>query len=513
MILSELLNAIGKYEVNNNKLLKAYGTSNVEDISSDSRNIRKGYIFVCINGANVDGHIYAEAAIARGAKIIVAERIPEMIKSDTLVIITDDSRRAYALICGEFFSHPDKNIHVVGITGTKGKTTTALMIKSILEYNHIPCGYIGSNGIIYSDKELDSCNTTPDIKLIYRYISDMVVHRIRYVVIEVSSQALWQKRVYGINFDTCIFTNISCDHIGGVEHPDFEHYMACKASLFTDYGAKHIIYNADDMVFAPIFTGCVSASLYPFSIESKQGLYAEEIKCCRDSNGLGVRYNCCKLKSDGTGKISSFEMKLNMPGKFSVYNALAATVFSRLAGIPTASIYDALLKTRVGGRFETLELRSKPETTFIIDYAHNGASLHEVLRTLSDYPHDRIIVLFGSVGGRTYGRRAELGRVAAEMADFSILTADNPDYEAVQLITADIRKEFKNCGADDKCVEISDRSAAIRYAYEIARSGDIVLLAGKGHEKYQLIAGKRIPFSEREILLELDRIFGAVAPV
>ena len=276
--------------------------------------------------------------------------------------------------------------------------------------------------------------------------------------------------------------------------------MNSKALLFTDYNAKHIIYNADEKIFLPFFEKCHDSVLHPYSINSKAGFYADNIELRRNGSDIGVDFTLHFDDLQNSENSIDRKVSLSIPGEFNIYNALAAITACRIAGGSIDRIIKALETVHIDGRFETVCLNSKPDTTFVIDYAHNGLSLEAVLK----YSHNRIICVFGSVGGRTYGRRLELGKAAAKYADLSILTADNPDCEAVPLITRDIKQAFIDADCEYKCMEIFDRTEAIKKAFEIAGKDDIVILAGKGHEKYQLISGETVPFSEREILLELD---------
>lgn len=510
MKLETLLHVLEDYQINNQRLLSEYLDTEITHICSDSRKVHKGCIFVCVSGAQYDGHEFVRNAYEKGARIIIVQNDIESLPYGTVIITVKNSRKALASLVGEFYSHPDRDMHIIGITGTKGKTSVALLIKHVLDTIGIASGYIGTNGIIFANKNYNTYNTTPEAAVIYENLVKMRDKGIKYVIIEVSSQALWQDRVYGIRFDTCIFTNISPDHIGGIEHPSFEHYMSCKAKLFTEYGAERIIYNADESQFAEVFLSCKDAMLYPYSLRSDIGLYAENITPFRSDGILGTEFDCVKQERSTDHPTKPVHVCVTSPGEFSVYNTLAVLAFCESIGITAERAANALKNAKISGRFETFRSLSKPRVTFVIDYAHNRASLFSVLSTLQAYPHERILAVFGSVGGRTYGRRIELGRVAAELADFSILTADNPDYEPVSRITSDIKQAFIECGKEDRCVEIYDRKKAIRTAFEMAEDDDIVLLAGKGHENYQLVAGERLAFSEYEILTELDKEYSVV---
>lgn len=492
MKLEKLLSAI---EYSQEKQTSA--EAEIDELCHDSRRARDGALFVCIKGATSDGHDYAYSAYSRGCRHFVAERTLEL-PDDACVFLVADTRIALALLSAEFFGRPADELFIIGITGTKGKTTTALMIYNILNACGSKCGYIGSNGIDFGDFHYETLNTTPESLSLHRYMREMRMAGVNFLAIEVSSQALYMNRVYGINFDLCIYTNLSQDHIGGAEHPTFEHYMECKRSLFKNYGAKTIIYNADDSYAdtmiseVPPKTRLISYSLHKCS--DYKGGAIEKLK---RSDRLGVLFELiCEGEIYKTG--------IGFPGNFSVYNALAAIAACRECGVDLEKITDVITDVQISGRFETAQ--ALPYATFIIDYAHNEVSLTSALETLREYGPKRLICLFGSVGGRTQGRRAELGRAASTLADFSIITADNPDFENPENIINDIATQFVG---KDNYVKIADRQEAIRYAVKMAKEGDIFLFAGKGHENYQLINGDKLPFSEKKILLDVCRQLSA----
>ena len=483
MKLKELLSAVS-FTVENEK----YDTNfEIEELCHDSRRTHAASLFVCINGATVDGHDFALSAYDKGCRHFVVERdIP--LPSDATAYFVEDSRKALALMAAKFFGNPADELCIIGITGTKGKTTTALMIYNILNACGLKCGYIGSNGIDFGDFHYETANTTPESFDLHQYMREMRFAGVKYLAMEVSSQALYMGRVYGIKFDTCVYTNLSIDHIGGNEHPTFEHYKLCKKSLFSDYGADTVIYNADDK-YAEEMISCSAARKIGYSVYSDSDFKASGIDKFKEADKLGVRF-------DFTSKGAFYKAKISFPGYFSVYNALAATAVCKECGVDLGKIASLLPDIQIKGRFETVA--ALPFATFIIDYAHNEISLTSVLETLRQYEPKRLICLFGSVGGRTKGRRAELGRAASKLADFSILTADNPDFEAPESVIGDIETQFENPAC---YVKIPDRKKAIEYAVSMAEEGDIFLFAGKGHENYQLILGEKIPFCEKEILL------------
>ena len=324
------------------------------------------------------------------------------------------------------------------------------------------------------------------------------------VFLEVSSQALWQKRTYGLEFESCVFTNLYRDHIGGVEHPTIEHYANSKKSLFTDYSVKSIILNSDspDSAFMIDGSTCESIITTSASGNSSCSLFATDILMMKRGVIPGISYTIHLKRSDLISKEQTSDIFIPMPGKYTVENSLLVIAVCLSLGIDFNLIANELASLSIPGRFETVTVKSKPDSLFIIDYAHNGASLKAVIDSLRDYEPKRIICLFGSVGGRTFERRAELGRTSAENADVIIITSDNPNFESPATVIDDIRSSI---GETNKPIyTFTDRADAIRKAYELAEKGDFVLFAGKGHENYQLISGKRVPFSERNILESID---------
>lgn len=471
----------------------------ISGLCTDSREIVEGDVFVCLKGLNYDGHNFSEDACRKNCAIVISDRNhrPIMEGKRTVLIYVEDTDAALAKLVKLFYPTPGKGLRLIGITGTKGKTTTAIMIKKVLEAHGHNVGYIGTNGVIYADKCIQTVNTTPGTLTLYRHLEMMRQHRVKYVVLEVSSQGLWKERIAGLSFEVTVFTNIYEDHIGGVEHPTFEHYLASKAQLFTNYSSKHIVYNADDKRFSSVFDSIDPSLLVPYSIESRIGTYAYGARSTWNRNGFGVSYVC--VNHDGTES----DMYISMLGVYNVYNALAATCVCKTLGVPFEMIRKTLREIFVDGRSEIFETASG--AIFVIDYAHNEESLTKVLCNIREYDPNRLFCVVGSVGGRSQSRRYGIGKAAALHADYTILTADNPNHESIAYINSDIRKAFADFGRLDRCDECFDRCEAIARVYSMALEGDIVLLAGKGHERYQLISGKNQPFCERDILEELDR--------
>ncbi len=464
----------------------------ITSICRDSRKALPDSVFFCIVGALNDGHDYALAAYERGCRVFVCERCPAgfPIRGAKLIICRGmTARQALADISAEFYGHPERQMRLIGLTGTKGKTMTACTLYSIFNSCGIPTGYIGTNGVRFSGYSHETVNTTPESCDLYEYFSMMLASGVKTAVLEVSSQALKTGRVRGLTFDTCVFTNLYPDHIGGFEHADMDEYRECKKLLFSEHCGRFAVINEDspeaDDFASVLGEGIVRVG---YGIDRNAHFRGENVKLCRDEKGLGTEF-LCRTSTD------SFFARIKFPGRFSVSNALAALAVCSIYGIELRTSVAALAEVSVDGRFEVFTIEG---VDYVIDYAHNGESLRSVLTSLREYGPRRVICLFGSVGGRTRTRRGEMGRVAAALADLSILTADNPDTEPPTAIIDEIAQSY---GAEHSYVKIPDRAEAIEYAVRIAEPGDIVLLAGKGHETYQLVGGKRIPFCERDILL------------
>ena len=457
----------------------------ISDIVYDSRKAADGVIFVCIVGAVADGHQYARSAYDKGARVFVCEK-PLDLPADAIVFQVENTRRALASLSACIFDHPERKLRVIGVTGTKGKSTICEMIRHILCKNGIPAASIGTVGVRIGDVLTPTGNTTPESYELFRIFAEMVEKGVCYAVIEVSSQGVKLDRIYGIPFFTAIMTNLSEDHIGGAEHPDFEDYKACKKALFSR--CEHAIFNMDDPYFEE-FYGCTDCEKQTYSLAEDADFSARSVLSTATEKGFGSSF----IVKHEDAKTDAF---VPFPGAFSVSNALAAIAAATLADISLENAAEALSDVCVKGRFELVPTEIEG-ATFVIDYAHNGESLSAALKALRKYEPKRLICLFGSVGGRTELRRRELGVAASAYADFSVLTSDNPDREPPMDIIADIEKYMQNA----PYVSIPDRKKAIEYVVSHAEKGDIVLLAGKGHEKYQLVNGKKEPFCEKDILL------------
>ncbi len=457
----------------------------ISRVICDSREAAEGSLFVCITGFSSDGHAYAKRAYDLGCRVFAVEKEVDL-PDDAIVIMQENTRITLAKLSAAYYDFPAQKLKVVGITGTKGKTTTALMLSAILNKNGISAGYIGSNGIDFAGNHYETNNTTPESLDLHYYFKEMVDAGVKACVLEVSSQALYLDRVYGIPFFSTAFTNLAPDHIGGVEHPTFEHYRDSKKRLFTEYPSQFAVYNAEDTESDYMLNGCGSL-LCSFGLD-KGDFHASDVEPFMENGVLGVSFTAHMF----TEKLN---VQLPMPGQFSVANALCAVALAHRFGVSLAESAAALGTAYISGRFEIVQ--TKLDTVFVIDYAHNGFSLTNALETLKSYSPNRLWCVVGSVGGRTKGRRSELGTVASRIADIVVLTADNPDFENPMDICNEMHGAFER---EVPCEMFADRSDAIKYVLANVKKNDIVLFAGKGHEQYQLVRGSKLPFSERKLI-------------
>lgn len=464
----------------------------ISDVIYDSRKIVKGCVFVCMIGANFDGHSFIEKAVEQGAAAVVVSRDVKI--EGVTVVKTEDTRKALALMSAEYFGRPAEKLKTIGITGTKGKTTSAFMIKAVLEKADIKTGIIGTIGIIIGNEITKTSNTTPESYELHRAMRNMVDKGCKCAVMEVSSQALKLYRAYGINFDYGMFTNLSHDHIGGVEHASMEEYIECKSRLFSQ--CKVGIVNADDKVTPIIIENNTCEKIETFGFGENAELRAKNEHLISDFGYIGVHF-----ESEG---VLNMSVDVDIPGKFNVYNALCAMAVCRHFGVSKENIYDGLNEVKVKGRVETVKVNGN--YTLLIDYAHNAVSMENVLETLKEYKPNRLITLFGAGGGRSKDRRYEMGEISGKLSDLSVVTEDNSRYEDVMDIIGDIEKGLAK--TDGKYIVIPDRTEAIRYCIENAKDGDIIVLAGKGHEDYQDKMGVKTHYDEREVIKEI--IGGAV---
>ena len=449
---------------------------NVNELIYNTKMVSKECMFVCIRGAVFDSHDAAAEAAAGGAVVIVAER-PVEVPEGVCVVRVKDTRYALALISAAYFGYPARKLKTIGITGTKGKTTTTFLIRSILEHAGIRTGLIGTIETIIGDRHIPASNTTPESYTIQQYFAAMVEAGCQVAVMEVSSQGLKLHRTAGIQFDIGIFTNLAPDHIGPNEHESFEE---CRVGIV----------NIDDAHCQQILEGhTCQVETYGFS--EKADLRASDVKLVNRPGFLGVAYRVSGL--------TDMDVEIDMPGRFSVYNSLVAIAVCRHFDIRKEDVLAALEAAKTKGRIEKVKVSD--DFTLLIDYAHNAMSLESLLTTLKEYHPKRLVCLFGCGGNRSRLRRFEMGEVSGRLADLTVITSDNPRFEEPQAIIDDIRTGIEK--TDGKYVEIIDRKEAIRYVIAHGQPGDVIVLAGKGHEDYQEIKGVKYPMDERVLIQEV----------
>jgi len=464
----------------------------ISELVYDTRKVIKDAMFVCIVGTAFDSHEKAAEVAEAGAKVLIVSKevkVPEHVT----VIKVADTRYALSLISAAYFDYPADTLKVIGITGTKGKTTTTFMIKSILENAGYKVGLIGTIETIIGDKHIPANNTTPESYIVQEYFSEMLKAGCEVCVMEVSSQGLMMHRTAGIPFELGIFTNLAPDHIGPNEHSSFEEYAQCKGMLFRQ--CKVGIANADDENFEMVMKDHTCA-LETIGFSEKADLRAGNVKLVGRPGYLGVTY-------DLTGLLN-FPVEIDIPGKFSVYNSLVAIAVCRHFNIAKENILEALKGAKAKGRIE--QVKVSDDFMLLIDYAHNAMSLESLLSTLKEYHPQRLVCLFGCGGNRSKLRRYEMGEVSGKMADLTIVTSDNPRFEEPQDIIDDIKIGLAK--TDGEYVEIIDRKEAIKYAIANGRPGDVIVLAGKGHEDYQEIRGVKYPMDERVLIEEVLQELG-----
>lgn len=465
------------------------GSTDIEvtELAYDSRKVTPGCLFVCIKGTAVDGHTFVQEVAAHGAAAVLVQEDVQAPKNVT-VIQVKDSRYGLALLSCAWFHYPAEKLKVIGVTGTKGKTTTTYMVKSILENAGYKVGLIGTIEAIIGNNVIPANNTTPESWIVQKYFHQMVEAGCQCVVMEVSSQGLMMHRTAGIPFEIGIFTNIEPDHIGPGEHSSFEDYMRCKGLLFRQ--CRVGIVNVDDKRWQDVLKGHTCA-LETFGFSEDADLRAMNPQLVKKPGYLGVSYTAQGLVD--------MDVEIDVPGKFSIYNSLTAIAICRHFQVTEQDMKQALKAAKVKGRIEMVKVSD--HFTLMIDYAHNAMSLKSLLTTLKEYEPARLVCLFGCGGNRSKLRRYEMGEVSGKLADLTVITSDNPRFEEPQEIIDDIKKGMAK--TDGKYVEIADRKEAIRYVIANGQPGDVIVLAGKGHEDYQEIRGKKYPMDERVLIQEV----------
>lgn len=473
--------------------LKAKGTLDIDikGIESNSKNIKPGYMFFAIKGFNTDGHDYINNAIEAGANVIMVQEGCDLksikLKPDTTLVMYKDTREALAKCSCNYYGNPSMKFKLIGVTGTKGKTTTTFMIKEILEKAGHKVGLIGTIATYLNGKMLfESNRTTPESIELQKIFAQMVDEGVEYVVMEVSSQSLKLHRVDGCNFDIVLFTNFSEDHISPNEHPDMKDYFESKLKLFEmcDNG----IINVDDLHVAKIPKLFPNNNIMTYGIDNYCDVLAKDITITNSYVDFRVKI------SDRNERV-----KVDIPGRFSVYNALAAICVAKKLGIASDKVIEALAEIKVPGRSEMVP--NKKEIPIMIDYAHSPESLQNILSAVKSYTRGKVISVFGCGGDRDKGKRPIMGEISGRIADFTFITSDNPRTEDPEAIVKDIEEGIKKTKGKYKVVV--DRITAIKEAIDMATKLDIIVLAGKGHEPYQEINGKKYPFDERVIVNEI----------
>lgn len=471
--------------------LKAKGNLDEEitSIAYDSRKVKEDGVFVAIKGFNVNGHDYIAQAVQKGVKAVVVQDGEKIKKSDfnedTVIVVAPDTRIALAKMSANFFGNPTRKLKTIGVTGTKGKTTTTYMIKEILEKAGHKVGLIGTIANYIGNEKIgdNHSRTTPESLELQEMFSKMVEQNVEIAVMEVSSQSLKLNRVYGIDFDMAIFTNFTEDHISPNEHPNMEDYFNCKLELIKN--AKKSYINADDYNVAKIKTILKDKDISTFGIDNMADMLAKDVT---------IRNTSVDFRAKINGK--NERIKVGIPSRFTVYNALAAFCVVNNFGVTIDQTREALEQIAVPGRMEMVP--NKKGLNIMIDYAHSPASLESVLKAVKAYTRGRVISVFGCGGDRDTKKRPIMGEISGKNAAYTIITSDNVRTENPEDIVKQIEEGIKRTKTQYKV--IVDREEAIKYAISIANKNDMIVLSGKGHENYEEINGKKYPFDERKIV-------------
>ena len=471
--------------------LKAKGNLDEEitSIAYDSRKVKEDGVFVAIKGFNVNGHDYIAQAVQKGVKAVVVQDGEKIKKSDfnedTVIVVAPDTRIALAKMSANFFGNPTRKLKTIGVTGTKGKTTTTYMIKEILEKAGHKVGLIGTIANYIGNEKIgdNHSRTTPESLELQEMFSKMVEQNVEIAVMEVSSQSLKLNRVYGIDFDMAIFTNFTEDHISPNEHPNMEDYFNCKLELIKN--AKKSYINADDYNVAKIKTMLKDKDISTFGIDNMADMLAKDVT---------IRNTSVDFRAKINGK--NERIKVGIPSRFTVHNALAGFCVVNNFGVTIDQTREALEQIAVPGRMEMVP--NKKGLNIMIDYAHSPASLESVLKAVKAYTRGRVISVFGCGGDRDTKKRPIMGEISGKNAAYTIITSDNVRTENPEDIVKQIEEGIKHTKTQYKV--IVDREEAIKYAISIANKNDMIVLSGKGHENYEEINGKKYPFDERKIV-------------
>ena len=480
MILKSLLKGLD-YEV-----IKGNEESKVQNIRYDNRKIEQGDAFVCVKGFKVDGHSFIGDAIKKGAKTLIVQE-DVSVQEDITIIKVRDTRKALAIMSSNYFGNPKDKLKIIGITGTNGKTTSAFIIKSILEKAGFMTGLIGTIANYIGNKKVDAVRTTPESYELHELFKNMVDAGVEYCVMEVSSHSLELDRVYGIQFEEGIFTNLTRDHLDF--HKTFENYYNAKFKLFER--SNHSIINLDDPYGANIVKDIeergVKTKVSTFSIEKESDFKAFEIKS--HSNGSEFKVNLESIE----------EFSINIPGEYNIYNSLGCIICAYNLNIPMDKIKEGLSDVVIPGRCELVAKEKNLPYSIIIDYAHTPDGLENILSTVKAFTKNRMISVFGCGGDRDKVKRPQMGKIGCELSDIAIITSDNPRSEEPMDIINDIVKPLNY---DNFVIEVN-RKEAIRKAMNMALEGDVIVIAGKGHETYHILKDETIHFDEREVVYDI----------
>ncbi|MDT8719482.1 UDP-N-acetylmuramoyl-L-alanyl-D-glutamate--2,6-diaminopimelate ligase [Clostridium sp. 19966] len=481
MLLSNLLKGI-EYE-----LLQGSLSVNIDKICWDSRELFKNCLFIAVKNKNVDRHNYIDMAINSGALAIVLEKETNNIPQNVTVIRVKNSRIAMAIASNNFYDYPSHKFNLIGITGTNGKTSTSYFISDILNYSYRRCGIIGTieNNAAGMQLRTSKLNpTTPDSLELQKSFSEMINLGMTDVAMEVTSTALEMNRVYGCNFDIAVFTNLTMEHLE--EHGTMENYKKAKLKLFAM--CKNFVLNADDAFSKAIIKKYPDSSVLTYGIENTADLRAINIQYSIDSVSFDLSFNGI-----------FYPVEINIPGRFTVYNALAAAASCYLSGIAMDEIVRALSNLKgVPGRFQYV--RNNKDINIIIDYAHSPDGLKNILLSAREFTKGKLLLLFGCGGDRDINKRPIMGGVAGSLADYCIITSDNPRSENPDKIIKDIEEGLRNTNCAYK--KITDREKAIEEIISLSASGDTIIIAGKGHENYQIVKDKTYEFNDAKIIKE-----------
>lgn len=466
----------------------------ITGIVSDNREVEQGNIFVCYQGISVDSHIFVADALQKGAAAIIGEKPVTALEIPTTpatYVQVPNGRRAMSLLAANWHGNPAKHLKLIGITGTNGKTSTAHLIHTIFKASGRKTALIGTVGHQYTNaqgevKTLPAALTTPDAFALHDLFKQFVKDEVEYVTMETSSQGLALQRLAGLAFDTAVFTNFTQDHLD--YHQTMEAYLKAKLMLFEQLSEKGVaVLNSDSPVSKRISETCLRSQVLMYGLDNKTDLYAEDIAFAHN-----------RLAFTAVTPEGRFRVKLRLLGEYNLYNALAAIAVGIRYGCPMSAIQEGLAATVVPGRFELID--QGQDFAVIVDYAHTPDGLENVLTAAKRITEQKLICVFGCGGDRDNGKRPKMGNISAQIADYSVITSDNPRTENPDAIIAQI---VSNLPHDTKYVCISERRDAIHHAIATAKSGDVVVIAGKGHEDYQEIHGKRFPFDDRVVASDI----------